>query len=278
MEEQQPSEQAAHWNGAGGRAWVEFQALLDQMLRPFEELLVQSVEPSNARRVLDVGCGAGSTTLAIARKLGQSGRCTGIDISQPMLAAARERAARENIPATFIAADAQRHHFEHASYDSLVSRFGVMFFDDPVQAFANLRQAASPGAGLQFVAWRGVADNAFMTTAERVAAPLLPDLPSRRADEPGQFAFADRERIRTILKQSDWSGVDVEPVDVPCTLPESELMRYVTNFGLVGRVLHQANDHVRSEFMARASAAFAPYIHGTEVRFTGACWLVKARA
>ena len=151
--------------------------------------------PPAGGRVLDVGCGTGSTTLAVARRLGAKGRCIGIDISEPMIAAARARAEREGTPASFIRADAQTHAFEPASFDMIISRFGVMFFDDSVRAFANLRRAAKQTPSLRFIAWRSAAENPFMTTAERAAAPLLPNLPARRPDAPGQFAFADRDRV-----------------------------------------------------------------------------------
>lgn len=147
-------EPAAIWNGTAGCAWVDAQELLDRMFKPFETLLVQSVVAESAGRVLDVGCGTGGTTLAAARALGTQGRCTGIDISEPMIAAARASAARERIPATFIVDDAQTHVFEAASVDVIISRFGVMFFDDSVRAFANLRHAARSGGHLRFVAWR----------------------------------------------------------------------------------------------------------------------------
>jgi ubiquinone/menaquinone biosynthesis C-methylase UbiE len=269
------SEQSALWNTAG-RTWVESQQLLDHVLQPFEDLLVDAISIETSRRVLDVGCGTGSTTLAIARRLGSEGSCTGIDISEPMIVAARARAERERTAATFVLADAQTHAFDRARFDTIVSRFGVMFFDDPVQAFAGLRRAAAEGARLRFVAWRSAAENPFMTTAERVAAPLLPNLPARRFNEPGQFAFGDGERVRRILEASGWSEIDVQPIDVPCTMPESELTGYVTRFGPVGRVFHEADDRVRAEFIENVRAALAPYVHGSEVRFTGACWMVGA--
>ncbi len=208
------NEQAALWNGSAGRAWVDEQEVLDAVLAPFEALLVEAVGAAPAQRVLDVGCGTGSTTLAVARHLGAGGRCIGVDISEPMIALARTRAEREGAPVRFVCADAQRHAFEPASFDTIVSRFGVMFFDDPVQAFANLRRAASADARLRVIAWRSAAENPFMTTAERAAAPLLAKLPPRRPDAPGQFSFADRDRVASILEQSGWAGVDIQPVDV----------------------------------------------------------------
>jgi SAM-dependent methyltransferase len=264
------------WNGPSGRAWVEEQELLDAMFQPMEDLLVEAVSAGAGRRVLDVGCGTGSTTLAVARRLGAQGRCTGIDISEPMLAAARARSEREGIPADFIRADAQTHAFEPASFDMIISRFGVMFFDDPVQAFANLRRASKEGATLRFIAWRSPSENPFMTTAERAAAPLLPNLPARRTDGPGQFAFADERRVRGILEESGWAGIDIQPLDVACTFPEKELVRYLTRLGPVGQILHEVDERTRNQVIETVRAAFEPYVHGAEVRYTAACWSVGA--
>ncbi len=271
-------EQAALWNGRAGRAWVDAQAFLDRMFKPFEELLVEAVSAGARSRVLDVGCGTGSTTLAVARRLGAKGCCIGIDISEPMIATARARAEREGAPASFIRANAQVHALEPASFDMIISRFGVMFFDDPVRAFANLRWAATNGAELRLIAWRSAAENPFMTAAERAAAPLLPNLPARRPSAPGQFAFADRRRVCSILEESGWAEIDIQPIDVACVLPEQELARYVTRLGPVGLVLEDADDRTRTRVADAVRAAFDPYVHGTEVRFTAACWMVAARA
>ena len=271
-------EQTTLWNGLGGRGWVEAQAALDRVLRPFEDLLVESVAVAPGNRVLDVGCGTGSTTLAFARVVGANGRAVGVDISEPMLAMARERAEQERAPATFVHADAQVHAFEPASFDAIVSRFGVMFFDDTARAFTNLRRAARAGAELRFVAWRSAADNPFMTAAERAVAPLLPNLPARDPDAPGQFAFADRSRVRRTLEQSGWTGVDVAPIDVICTFSEQDLHRYLTRVGPIGRVLQESDDRTRARITEALRSAFAPYVDGADVRFTGACWRVGARA
>jgi SAM-dependent methyltransferase len=271
-------EQAARWNGPGGNAWVETQALLDDVLRPFEELLIEAMPTEQAGHVLDVGCGTGGTTVAVARRLGPASRCVGIDISEPMITAARERAEREGTPVSFIHADAQEHVFEPAAFDAVISRFGVMFFNDPVRAFANLRRAARDGAALRFISWRGPAENPFMTTAERAAAPLLPNLPARRPDEPGQFAFADSGKVHRILARSGWSGIDIRRVDVACTLPERELVRYFTRLGPVALALPEADEQTRARVIETVRAAFDSFVEGTEVRFTAACWMVGARA
>ena len=270
--------QAEVWNGQSGQAWVEAQELLDTMFQPFEDRMVESVRASGARRVLDVGCGTGSTTLAIARQLGAGGQGVGIDISGPMIEAARHRARAEGSLARFIGGDAQTSGFEPGSFDMIVSRFGVMFFDDPVAAFTNLRHAASVGAWLRLIAWRGPEDNAFMTTAERTAAPLLPGLPVRQADAPGQFAFADRHRVERMLQKSGWTDIEIQPLDVECRFPEAALIHFFTRLGPVGLALNEVDSPLRARIIDRVREAFDPYVSGAEVRYTAACWMVGARA
>jgi SAM-dependent methyltransferase len=271
-------EQATIWNGVAARAWVQAQQMLDLVFKPFDDLLVAAVVAESASRVLDVGCGTGGTTLAVARSLGANGRCTGIDISEAMITAARARAERERTPATFVQDDAQVHAFEPASFDAIISRIGVMFFDDSVSAFANLRRAARDGAALRFIAWRDPAQNPFMTTAERAAAALLPNIPPREADAPGQFAFADRNRVHRILDESGWTRIDIQPIDIDCTFPESELLPYLTRFGPLGRILQRTPEPLRSQVIAAVRPAFDPFVYGDHVRFIAACWLASARA
>ncbi|MFD0275599.1 class I SAM-dependent methyltransferase [Kitasatospora sp. NPDC127111] len=269
---------AHEWNGRSGNAWVDEQAVLDGMLAPLEDVLVEAVSPRAGDRVLDVGCGTGGTTVALARRVGARGRCVGVDISGAVIAAARARAEREGLPVRFVHADAAEHAFEPASFDAVVSRFGVMFFDDPVRAFGNLRRAARPGGRLCFVCWRDIAENPFMTTAERAAAPLLPGLPARRPDGPGQFGLSDPDVIRRVLAGSGWSGVELRPVDVECALPEAELVGYFTRLGPVGQALPGVDERTRARVVETVRAAFEPYVHGARVRFTAACWLVGAEA
>ena len=271
-------EQAKRWNGLSGRNWVAAQPLLDALFAPLEKLLAETVLARGPRRTLDVGCGTGAVTLAAARALGGKGRFTGVDISEPMVAAARERAQKEDAPADFIVADAQRYLFEPASYDMIVSRFGVMFFDDSAAAFANLRRAAATGAALRFIAWRSPGENPFMTTAEHAAAPLLPDLPPHQPGAPGQFAFADEQRVRRILEESGWSGIEIAPVDIECVFPENELVRYFTLLGPLSAILPKTDEPARSRIIETVRAAFQSYMHGSEVRFTAACWMADARA
>jgi SAM-dependent methyltransferase len=270
-------EQRARWNSAGC-AWIEARELLDQLLAPFADLLVAAVRGESAERVLDVGCGTGSTTRAIAQVVATRGHCVGIDISEPMIAAARGLARAQNAAASFVHDDAQTHGFEPASFDMIVSRFGVMFFDDCIRAFANLRQAIRDGGVLRFITWRSAAENAFMTTAERAAAPFLPNIPPRLPDAPGQFALASASRIRHILEASGWAEPDVQPIDVVCSFPAGQLDLYVTRLGPLGQVLQEVEEPTRSQIVTTVRAAFEPYVHADRVSFSAACWMVAARA
>ena len=272
-------DQAAHWNGPAGEAWVAAQDLLDGMFHRLEEALAETAAKAGARRVLDIGCGTGATTLAVARRLGPGGEALGVDISAPMVAAARTRAEREGSPARFVVADATTHALPAGHFDLAVSRFGVMFFPDPVAAFTNIRGALRPGGGLAAVAWRSREENPFMTTAERTAVPMLPEAPPpRRADAPGQFGFADEGRVRGILANSGWSGIEMRPVDVDCRFPATALELYLTRLGPLGTLLREVDEGTRGRVIGAVRAAFQPFVHGDTVRFTAACWWIEARA
>jgi len=258
------------WNGGAGKGWVAADAALDQMFAPFNDLLTDGVAGG---RVLDVGCGTGSTTAALARR---GADCVGIDPSAPMLAAARARMTREGFSADFIQADAQTHMFAPEQFDAVISRFGVMFFADPVAAFANLRQAAR--GRLRFAVWRAAAENPFLTAAEHAAAPLLPCIMVPAPGAPGPFAFADRDRIFSILKNSGWSAITIESIDVVCRFAEVELENYLAVMGPVGRALQQADDGTRAQVMDAMRPAFDQFVRGMDVHFTAACWMVNAHA
>lgn len=274
--QQAKDDQFQYWNGGAGQAWVDMQPVLDRVLVPFSELLLTGV-PESTESVLDIGCGAGDTTFDIAKSLRVRGHVTGIDISRPLIDAAQRRAGQESLPTSFICADAATCPFERDSFDLLISRFGVMFFGDPVQAFTNLRRASKRNAEIRFTAWRDPADNPFMITGERAARPFLPAIPCRTPDAPGQFAFADKNRISSILAQSHWDHIDIQARDVECAFPEAELTRYFTNLGPLGRALEGVAGPRRDQIIATVRHAFDSFVVGDQVKFKGACWLVTAR-
>lgn len=271
-------DQVELWNEASGRTWVEMQAVLDGILEPFVSTIVGAGFPGEGGRAIDIGCGAGATTLAMARRLGPRGHCIGVDISEPLLTAARARAATDELSnVSFLQADAQTHAFEPDSVDAIISRFGVMFFDDPEAAFSNLRRAIRTSGRLAFVAWRSPAENPFMTAAKRAAEPLLPNMPTPDPNAPGQFAFADGDRVRRILERAGWRDIAIRPVDAEGHVAEKDLLAYVTKLGPVGLALRDVQDaalHARVTDALRA--AFQAYIRDGAAHFTMACWLATA--
>jgi SAM-dependent methyltransferase len=270
-----PVDQNALWNGPGGEAWVAQQSVLDGLFQPMADLLAAEL-PQTVTQLLDVGCGTGASLLAAATAR-PSARCTGLDISAPMLALARQRADRAGLGADFIVADAERHPLPSAHFDWIQSRLGVMFFEDTAAAFGNLHRAVRPGGGLCFIAWRGADENPFMTTAERAVGHALA-LPPRVPGAPGQFAFADGQRVRHLLQVSGWREVEVVAVEVPCSIARDDLPAYVGQQGPVGQALRTLPEAEAAALRDQALAAFAPFIDGDRVRVDAACWLIRARA
>jgi SAM-dependent methyltransferase len=269
------AEQSAKWNDQAGRSWAELSDMLDRLLAPFVPLVLDEIEPVGGLRVLDVGCGAGALTLAAAE---QGGRGLGVDISEPLIEAARGRAARRGLAeAEFVRGDAQTHRFDPPGFDALISRFGVMFFADPMAAFRNLHSAMRPGAKLACLAWRAAAENDFMVAAERAVADILPQVP-KRVEGPGQFGFADPERVRAILAGGGWRDAEVRAVDVTCTMPTADLQIYARRMGPVGERLPSLDGATRAEVERRVDAAFLPWVEKEVANFTAACWMVTARA
>lgn len=263
------SEQAAWWNAAG-QGWARVQDIVDLMLRPFQDLLVAVARERPRDRVLDVGCGTGAVTRAIADAVGAT--CVGVDISETMIAGAKQH---ENV--RYVLADAQVHAFQER-FDLVVSRFGVMFFEDAVAAFRNLLHATKPGGELCFVAWRAADENPFMTTAAQAAARLVPDALPPDPAGPGPFSLTDAGRVREILTGAGWTGIDVRPVDRTCTMPEELLVPYLSNLGPIARALREVDESERPRMIAAVRSEFDGFVHDGQVRTTAACWQVTASA
>jgi ubiquinone/menaquinone biosynthesis C-methylase UbiE len=199
---EQNADQIAYWNGPGGARWAERQASQDVLLAPVADLLIDRAKPAPGERVIDVGCGSGATTNAFAQKVGLSGHVFGIDVSGPMLERARQVTPKD-APVTYALADATVYPFNPASFDLLASRFGVMFFADPVRSFANLRRALRPTGRLAFACWREPRENPWMMAPLQAVYQHVPKLPQMGPEDPGPFAFASEERVRRILAKRD---------------------------------------------------------------------------
>jgi len=275
------AEQIRYWNETAGPKWVERGRMLDAQLAPVGRVAMDRASVRPGMAVLDVGCGCGETSVELAGRVGPTGAVTGVDISAPMLAAARARAAA--LPQVrFVQADAQTHAFPKASYDLLFSRFGVMFFTEPVTAFANLRTALRGGGRLAFVCWQGLARNEWMRVPLMAAAEHL-TLPAPPApDAPGPFAFGDPERVRTILTTAGFDGVALEPLETTLTIagggPLEQAVEFLLEMGPLGAVLRDTDPALRPTVAGAVRSALEPFAGAGGVRMSGAVWIVTARA
>src|ERR1700747_677481 len=207
------AEQVAYWNGSAGRRWTDRQELQDVLLAPVSESLFARTNVEHGERVIDIGCGCGSTTIELARRVGPTGDVVGVDVSAPMLARARER-VREGMPIEFVEADATVYRFPPGRTELLCSRFGVMFFAEPTSSFANLRTALRPGGRLVFACWREPQENPWMAVPLMQVYKHVPNLPESGPEDPGPFSFARADRVRRILDQAGFSAIALEPVDL----------------------------------------------------------------
>jgi SAM-dependent methyltransferase len=267
------------WNARRGNVWVDLQPTLDRLFLPFEHVLTDAALARDVGRVLDIGCGTGATTVAIANRLGPHGECTGIDVSEAMLNLARQRAIAEGAPnARFLVGDAERHRFPPNAFDAVVSRFGVMFFDDPAAAFANIGNAVRPGGALTWLAWRSREENPFMTAAERATGHLLRSSNQPAREAPGPFALANPDRVSQLLTVAGWRDVQVGALNVSCTLPKAELTVYTHRMGPVGMVLPDLDPALQRKVIATLEDAFVEFLVDDIAKFNAACWVIRARA
>ena len=271
------ADQIAYWNNAAGETWAALQDRLDRQIEPLGLRAIEAGAPQPGERVLDIGCGCGQTSLELARRVGTAGRVLGVDISSPMLEVARKRAIAAAANVSFIEADAQTHAFPKGGFDLAVSRFGVMFFDDPTAAFRNIGAALRPGGRLSFVCWRPMLENAWMATPLFAAMPLLPPLPPPDPAAPGPFAFADPERVRSILTGAGFEAVDIQPHDQPIGGNDlDQTVAMALKVGPLGAVLRE-HPHLRDGVVGAIRDALAPHVTPNGVMLPSATWIVTAR-
>lgn len=271
------TQQAAYWNGPGAEMWVTRQARMDAALAPVTHALLAHAAATAGERVLDVGCGTGETVLALADAVGPAGQVTGIDISEPMLGLARTRCAgQQNIALALADASVWQ---PPQPVDLLVSRFGVMFFGDPVAAFRNLRACLAPGGRVSFACWRPAADNDWVRIPRQAMAPHLPPAPPADPGLPGQFAFGDAARVADILTQAGFTATSLTKLDFPMPIGRDldDAVTRASEFGATGRMFAEAPPAAQAIARDALRTALEPFAGGPgPVRLPGAVWLVAA--
>jgi SAM-dependent methyltransferase len=256
---------------------VRDEVMYDLMLTPFNDALLDALDPQPGERVLDVGCGFGSTALAAAAR---GAEVHGVDISPPMIERARQRAADAKANATFAVHDAQEDPLG-GPYDAVTSRFGVMFFADPVRAFRNFAAATRPGGRLAFVCWQSLERNPWMTAAPMVLRSLMDDPPPPPPPGAGPFAFGDDAFVDQVLTDAGWTERSIAPFET--------LARMGGKDGVAGAVRQALSNTAARALLAagdatlrdRAAAILTDQFESANVdgivSFPAAVWLVTAR-
>lgn len=274
------ADQIAYWNSTGGQHWTDRQASQDVLLAPISEILMDRAGARSGERTIDVGCGCGATSIALAERVAPAGFVLGIDISGPMLARARQLAPKD-LPLDFVLADATVYPFDPASFDLLVSRFGVMFFAEPAVSFANLRRALRPDGRAVFACWREPRENPWLMTPLQAAYKHVPKLPQLGPEDPGPFSFASEDRVRRILGQAGFSAVAIEPcnltLDVAIGCGLEAAVQAAIEIGPASRALEGHPPEVRKAAEGSIREALAPFARGEAVPLPASIWIVTAR-
>jgi SAM-dependent methyltransferase len=275
--------QIAYWNDRAAITWTAFQERMDALFEPLTSIALDAAAPALGERVIDVGSGCGASVLGLADRVGPNGAVLGLDVSLPMAARANERIAEAGLTnAQVIVSDAAAHEFAGAQFDLLFSRFGVMFFADPVAAFANLRRGVRPGGRLLCVAWRPLSDNPWFNVPLDAARRFVPQQAPVDPDAPGPFAFADADRTRGILSNAGWLDVDLSRHDVSMRFAgQGEIAQatdFATRVGPLARILAEQSGETLGLIRQAVSEALGAYDSPAGINLLGSIWLISARA
>jgi ubiquinone/menaquinone biosynthesis C-methylase UbiE len=277
----QNADQIAYWNGAGGQRWADRQPVQDILLQPIADILIDRARVKGGERILDVGCGSGSTSFAFARATGPTGHVTGIDISAPMLARARE-VTPQGARVEFVLADATVHAFAPEGFDLLASRFGVMFFADPALSFANMRRGMRRSGRLAFACWREPRENPFFMTPLQAVYRHVPKMPQVGPEDPGPFAFASQERVKRILSAAGFTEIAMEPCDLALDVAVGRgldaAVQGALEIGPAARALTDQPPELLAAATQSVREALTPHVKGQTVPLDAAIWIVTARA
>lgn len=267
----------SEWEGTVGQSWAELHALTDRCFSGLTQQLLDRIAAYDGNAVLDIGCGAGEVSLAVARARPQA-RVVGVDISAQLIEVARQRGAQlGNLE--FALGDAVSWSLEHFAPDLLVSRHGVMFFDDPFAAFTHLGDRAAPGANLVFSCFRSPRENAWAADVAR----MLDQPPASDPFAPGPFAFADPQRIEAVLAAGGWQNVDIAPVDFAYIAghgadPVADARSFFARIGPAARAMRSLEGSARAKFAAKLDKWLEEHRQGDLVAFAAAAWIVTAKA
>jgi SAM-dependent methyltransferase len=275
--------EAEYWNSAATRAWAELHEPIDRLFADLTQAVLDLAAPQPGEKVLDIGCGSGTTVLELARRVGPTGHVLGVDISQQSVERARERIAAAGVrPAEVALSDVSTHTFAPNTFDLAFSRFGVMFFSDPTATFTNLRTAMKPNGRLALAVFRTPQENRWGIGPLAAVRHLLPPITPPGPEEPGQFSWADRARVHRILQGAGFREVSLTPHDPAMLLAgprgAADAADFMMRVGPVARATLNASAQLQKTVRSSLEAFFQSHDGPHGVILPGAIWVVRARA
>ena len=273
--------QKQFWSGAGGDVWVDKQREMDIMLNPLGERAIQGLDLSGEKKILDIGCGCGATTLEIAKAVTQ-GEVIGVDISEPMLERATKTASDMMLTNTsFQVKDVQVDEMPRSYFDIAFSRFGVMFFEDPFEAFKNINHSLKDNGQLSFVCWQHASLNPWQSLSIQVIKEFL-DLPAPAPKSPGPFAFEDKSYINEILTESGFRDIEIKDNQEDIVMFSGKSIReacedYLTINPVVTEMLKNSPTELREEILEALIGKFSDFHNNEGLLFPSATWIVTAK-
>ncbi|MGA2312932.1 MAG: class I SAM-dependent methyltransferase [Xanthobacteraceae bacterium] len=270
--------QSEYWNAAAGETWAKLQELLDRQIEPLGLAAIDVLQPGEGEHIIDIGCGCGQSSLALAACVAPTGSVLGIDLSKPMLEVARHRPRpAANLRVDFRQLDAQTGDIGRGIFDAAFSRFGVMFFSDPVAAFRNIRASLKRGGRLVFVCWRPLAENPWMLAPLQAALPFIPPVAPPDPTAPGPFAFADAGRVRSILSDAGFASVTTEPFDARIGGSDLEQsLKLALRLGPLGAALRE-HPELSGKVAGAVRDLLSRYLTAGGVLVPSAVWIVRAQ-
>lgn len=274
------SKQKEFWSGSGGDVWVDKQSEMDIMLNPLGTRAINKLDLSGVTKIIDIGCGCGATTLEIAQQL-ESGEIIGVDISEPMLDRATQNASDQSLSnASFQVLDVQVDDMP-SDYEIAFSRFGVMFFEDPYQAFSNINNSLKENGQLCFVCWQNSSLNPWQSLSLQVIKEFL-DLPSPPPKSPGPFAFEDKNYIKDILDRSNFKDIEIHDNQEDIVMFSGKSIEeacedYLTINPVVTEMLKNSKEELKDEILQALILKFSEFHNGDGLLFPSATWIVTAR-
>ena len=272
--------QGQYWNEAPGQSWVINDSAMNERLQAISDILFEGLDATGCNNGLDIGCGAGSTTRRLAAIMGNQARVTGLDISEKLLALARSHP--ESVGKDFLQADAQSYKFEPETFDLAISRFGVMFFENPFKAFQNIKSAVQKGHEMRFVCWAPISANDFFLSPLNTVVDITGVSFAEPSKEPGPLAFSDRTYLSSILRNAEFSSINIDIIKTSISTKDSveKNASLLMEIGMGSRAIKEAapTDEVLNEIREAFVADGNKRLQNGLISYDATIYLVSAVA